>query len=141
MELRVDYFDCTEYLLRNEQPITMFKREPAYDAPFSPGVHAPPVGIWYVPQAIWLDDKPIVWDKTITSELVRVPLYSYTVRNSLPQTLLGFGVQLGAMALVRLPAEARDKVACIDLVIGNVWQLSAEESKCQAWLGVAIQTK
>jgi len=137
VQIVAKFCDISRQLAAGAEPAVVVKRNGGPDAEKIFAAAAPSDGAtWQVLRArIDTADRPQAWSQDTGGEYVRVPMLEYRLQEQSPETLLRFGLQIGAAAAV-LAGEASQLL----LLLGNVFRRPDDKAGFQVWLGIAVKS-
>ena len=136
MEIQHIYVDCESFTSTGEQPVCIYKKEvdrsgvtPKYPGNFIIGDSVLPT-----------PGRGMIWAPTDHTELLRIPLYSYTTKEATEENLLATASVMTVQAINAVPEGYG--IEKFILVYGTVYILADknnEDEKYQLWTGYAFK--
>jgi hypothetical protein len=140
----VQWVDVTPFLLNEQQPVVMFRREKAHDGakawagPSQVGT----LGEFWVPTTDLLGGEKVEFWKTTTGEMVRVPMLAYRTTHLALPAVFSLGLQIGMAAVAQLRQYTSDPPLLAQLVVGHqCTDLRPAADAYRCYIGIALQTK
>jgi hypothetical protein len=142
MEFEVRWVDVTQNLLDGVQPVYLLSRPlPAGGARHYGQSEAAREGEFWSLQTPVVGVREVGWSVVRTGDHVRVPVNAYQISPSGPSSVLGFGVQVGVLALASLREQWYGKPRQVILVLGSVVHTLPDPDTVRAYVGLAFRTK
>lgn len=147
MNVLLHWFDVSEHLRQQQQPLVMIER------PRVGGNARDPHGDLFSVATVgrfgefWVPEAPLLvpdlkWSITAQGDFVRVPMHAYRTMAMAKGSIMATGVELGMRAIVSLSTKCPKPPAEITLVLGSeVHVVTTEEGNkvYRCYLGVAIR--
>lgn len=138
----VQWVDVTPFLLSQQQPVVLIRREPVHSGPkaWAGGSQVGSTNKFWVPTSGLFGTEPAQFAVTQAGEAARVPMFAYKTGHFALPDLFGLGVQIGMAALADLRHHTRDNPVAVHLVIGHqCTDLRPAEEAFRCYIGIAFR--